>query len=319
MGPRRRRLPLALALAVSGACHGAPVPPPRVWTGPHGQPATTAQDELTCGFLLLPEHIRLRSRPAGWFQRSGVWETTDQAALATWDQELFRLSPSKVYYFRGPKLLFKSEPADSVNGVEADATFFEDCVGIPMYHIRAREGERYGYDIFDRDGILAARSAYDRSDFFPGQLLFTDPSGEPIAVAQSPMVIRPSTDGFSALPDAGAAADGALATWEVWFYGAASTNSSLIHAQRRWVVASVVQQSALRDAFGQGIEPPAWVRAGVAAMFALVLISLALSYCAVCRYLHYMVLPPPPPEQANRFLKHYGAVQPRVQRRAAVP
>lgn len=229
------------------------MPPPLLWTGPTGQPPTEAQDEQRCGMLLLPPRIRLVALPPERTKRVGRWETLDSATLATWEQDYFSFAPMNLYFSRGNMLLFQ------LMDLGNNTISFEDCEGARMYTVQQVEG---GCDITDNRGQLVARGRRGVSDYFPGQMLFQDPQGEPIAVAETenPSTAQPPQWGDwrsfgSEEPDSAAGGRAPPAVlWQVHFYGASSTNSSLMHAQRRWVVTALTQEIVVReDVFG--IDP----------------------------------------------------------------
>lgn len=180
----------------------------------------------------------------------------DSATLATWEQNYVSFSPNNLYFSRGSSLLFQL--IDRGNNTIA----LEDCEGTPMYTMRRVDG---GYDITDAEQALVARGRAGASDHFPNQMLFTDAHGEPIAVADTPT--KPLSDDRSQ--------GEAQVVCQVRFYGSSSTNSSLIHAQRRWVVAAAVQEFGIeeqllrRSSFLLPWLIGAWLLATILVLFAL--------------------------------------------------
>lgn len=277
--------------------------PPRLFYGPTGQPATAAQDAQSCGgVLLLPARVEVVAKEAGLLRAAGSWSTEDGATLVTWVQELFGWSP-EVYYSRGSKTLYRA-----VN-VGEDTVDLQDCEGAPMYSLRVRGGTRhYKHEIFNKAGELLATSRYGIAEFFPEQLFFFDPHGGPVAVAQSPMLGRwPMSQAVA--PEAEQAASEVFSEarprdstkpqmWQVAFYNASNTNSSLVHAQHRWVVLAAVQDHLLRDAILSGAAPN-W-RPWFVALSASAWLLLALVACTACHVGLWELAPRPPGASAKQ-------------------
>jgi len=279
-------------------------------TGRQGQPPTAAIDSLDCPVLLLPAHVQLRAKAAGALQREGYWQDPGGATLVTWTQEFLRLSPEKLYYSRNAELLFETEPTDRWQEQQGDVTVLRDCVGVPMYSFRIRRGERYAYDVFDRDGALIARSIYNGSTYFPKQLVFLDKAGDPLAIAEAPEIMRPTTLGRTWSHEDRNLED-AMTVWEVMFYDARHSKSALVQAQHRWVIASIVQNCALIDAAADGsigsgsavVQACAWIIAS------LVPLTIAMVLLEACRHNYRLVHPPSADKVSNMFLSStYGAV-----------
>jgi len=248
----------------------------------------------------------MRTHPAGLLQHGGIWMSTDGATFLTWEQERFRWSPDKVYYYRGAKMLFKTEPNTKENddGSTTQIVILQDCESVPMYSlvVRGQEG-RFEYDIHDQTGDMVARARYDTAKDFPNQLLFTDRFEMPIAVAESPAItnLADLVEGQHRPPEY------AIRPWQVSFYGATTTNSSLMLAQNRWVIIAVVQDHAIRVSGESGQLPDfrPWFVGVCVAVLAVVVAVLS----AVSRLINVAVYPPVSREidNPNPFLKPTGA------------
>lgn len=238
-------------LACAVLAHGSQIhrpdseePPPLVWSGPTGQPPTRAQDRQLCGMLYLPARIQMVAQVPTWRSREGRWETTDGATLATWSQDYFTLAPRSVSYNRQHTPLFKAKDLGGGN------MSYEDCEGEEMYSMRVHEDRFRGktYHILNQEGELVAQGQVGFSAFYPEQVLFRDMYGEPIAVAESPAVAKPydHDTGSQFYTDESKIASDQQALWQVYFYGASTSNSSMVHMEQRWVVTAAVQDIALQ-------------------------------------------------------------------------
>lgn len=318
-----RRFALLLCNILVRCCSGATSTAawdhvPNALLGPHGQPATFAQDSLSCGYLLLPAHVTLTTHTAGLLQRGGVWRSVEgEATLATWEQELFRWRVDKVYYYRGAQMLFKTERQvdEQDDGSTVERVVMQDCESVPMYTLLVRGGTadgRFEYDVLDREGDVLARARYNTSDYFPDQLFFSDRFGLPVAVAQSP-AIHPMAVDWQAHRRSHQPPDYVIKPWEVSFYGASTTNSSLMLAENRWVIVAAVQDHAIRaaDASNQMTDfRPLYVGTCFGCLAAI-----AAGISASFRSVFYAVYPPSKDfETSNPFLQSvgsYGSLGPR--------
>lgn len=330
----RRRLPLLLAVAAARLAGAEFEDVAAAWDhslntllGPHGQPPTYGQDSLSCGYLVLPTHITLRARSAGQLQRGGTWLSTDgQATLATWEQELFRWNPEKVYYYRGAQMLLKTEHhfegfETGDYGDKIERVTFQDCESVPMYSAlvhRLHGGRAVEYDVFDAGGLLVARARYKNATHYPGyvpeQLLFTDAYGWPIAIATTPEI------GSNHQPP-----EYAIRPWEVSFYEPTpltSRNSTLSLPGHRWVIVATVQDYTIRVADNSNQLTdfrPYYVGTCV-----LVVVAAAAAVSALFGSVYYTVHPPISEDikQKNPYLRPngaYGSLGPRTWEHRAPP
>jgi len=197
----------------------------------------------------------------------------------------------------------------------------QDCQGVPMYTLVVKsiggrwwvpnDPERYEYKIYDRERTFLARGRYEKAQAYPRQLFFSDTFGAPIAVAESP-TIGYSPNLYAKKDHREKPAD-AIAPWHLAFYGAAATNSTLIHAQNRWVVASAVQDHAWREAAQTATV--ADFRLGFQVLCAIACFLVALAFDAAVRRVHSAVYPPEQEDDCNPFFRNqqaYGALGPRV-------
>mmetsp|Transcript_73299 Transcript_73299/g.192168 ORF Transcript_73299/g.192168 Transcript_73299/m.192168 type:complete len:350 (+) Transcript_73299:127-1176(+) len=272
-------------------------------TGPLRQSSTAAQDSQECGFLLLPERIQLAPTSPTAVERYGVWETLDSASLATWQQPLLRWSVDAEYFSVGPKLFMKvmhEAPDDNFPGT--DTVSLRDCADQLMYTLRADTNTAGTYRIYNRAGEFVARSTYSNPNddvFKDSQLEFYDSFGQPIAIAHCPQLPGPGVDYHLAMVGQKASRGfGGISPWQVLFLDQAESNSSLLLAQNRWVVAAVVQDLALRDA------PPPDLRVWFVVLCAVPFGLATLLVCSALGAVHDAAYRKPN-EIANPFLKDW--------------
>jgi len=198
----------------------------------------------------------------------------DRATFVTCQQGIFPWIPEAVHCFVDSKLLFKSEvfrdsqrlPGEVVgslrNASGFDTIVLRDCNHIVQYVVRVQPTNPSFYEIYNRLGELVAQTAQDQAFTREDVMRINDEQGLPVAIAQTPALQatasygsdRPAQRGEGQLagtwPPTREDVD-VLAPWQIKSFDAYTSQSSLIIAQNRWVLAAVVQDYALRGVWQQ--------------------------------------------------------------------
>lgn len=277
---------------------------------PTPQPATRGQDEQECGWLALPENIFMSPRISDGFAVSGDIESDTGAIFCTWTQDLFAWEYETVYFNVDTKLFVKAERVDEEDELPVEervkipygwnAYVFKDCTGVVLYIVREEKKWPHRVTVSNRADQLVAYS--EKAGYFKDQLHFYDDLHAPIAIAQSPMIVE-GNPGF--IRNGAEDAMGGIPTWEVMFVSGYGSNSSLILAQNRWVVALAVQYRAIRGASRakDGSVLPSALRVlsiGVSVAF---FVALVLAFFALLVWVYRLVHPPSYPEIENEYLQ----------------
>mmetsp|Transcript_20960 Transcript_20960/g.63688 ORF Transcript_20960/g.63688 Transcript_20960/m.63688 type:complete len:255 (+) Transcript_20960:3-767(+) len=242
----------------------------------------------------------------GWLRpvlRSGLWESTDSATFATCYKGLYPWNRQSTYCFVDTKLLFKSEVVwyksdlpgawpnrTHADGAGFDAVILKDCNHAVLYVLVVSPGEPRHYEVYNRDGKLVARTARGEGGKGLEQIRFIDEQGKPIADAERPVfhVADQPSDGDTQ-------ENSIVAPWDIRFYDAFTSRSSLLIAQNRWVLAAAVQDLVFNDKLQR---PSPWDRLfGLFLLFAVLPIVLFCGSLSVAFGLAF----PPAEKPEGRF------------------
>mmetsp|Transcript_24429 Transcript_24429/g.42749 ORF Transcript_24429/g.42749 Transcript_24429/m.42749 type:complete len:341 (+) Transcript_24429:102-1124(+) len=288
------------AVLLAAPCAGRqPALRPLVEPIPTMHRATRGQDAQRCGTIALPELLNLAPKVNNGLYKSGIWNNKDGATLVSWWQDLFAFSYDTVDFYVDAKLLLRArairDPQMELEAFGVDlvdeksnniVVILKDCDDVPMYFVKElTNGE---CEIFDHWGELIARGTHGET--IADQIYFKDDAGDPIAVAQSPIITmseEEKTQESYRQPDD-------LDTWQVWFPSMFSSRSSLRDPILRYVIAAVVQERAVRKAMSiPGTNSQVMPSSRVFVVLFLVVLSAGfLALCVVaCSCTFHLVYP----------------------------